>query len=91
LVKRTIFDLSTAIKYFKTQQKTLSIMNAKIKNKKEQIEKTIERLNKQLTELNELNKIQIDKTMSSEDFCNERTISELRNLTKKFIQINLLK
>ena len=66
-------------------------MNAKMKNKKEQIEKTIERLNKQLTELNELNKIQIDKTFSGEDFCNERTISILRSSTNKLTQINLLK
>tara|TARA_R110000824_G_scaffold320904_1_gene507871 strand:+ start:481 stop:681 length:201 start_codon:yes stop_codon:yes gene_type:complete len=66
-------------------------MTTKIKNKKEQIEKTIDRLNKQLTELDNLNKIQIDKTMSGEDFCNERTISELRNVAKKLTQINLLK
>ena len=71
-------------------------MNTKMKNKKEQIEKTIEKLNKQLTELNELNKIQIDKNWSdvvlvSKDFCNERTISTLRNSTKFLTQINLLK
>tara|TARA_R110002096_G_scaffold105117_1_gene231578 strand:- start:217 stop:492 length:276 start_codon:yes stop_codon:yes gene_type:complete len=91
LVKGCIFTYQKQGNILKHNKKNLSIMNAKMKNKKEQIEKTIERLNKQLTELNELNKIQIDKTFSGEDFCNERTISILRSSTNKLTQINLLK
>jgi len=66
-------------------------MTNSLRLKKEQIEKTLLKLNNQIEELNTLNKKEISKNQSGVSYSNESVIRKMQSNLNKLVQINLLK